>query len=207
MFYNCIYPFSRMTTFFYRIDYFAMISAYCERRRLRFRFDFFAFLTFSNDTWFFFYLIGRIRENLSLLFDPEVRLQWCSECVFYKLEAHLSWIWSSFWLASVRSSHHFLPFYDLFWLNTLSFGFYFLGGVDLSFFAFWGSRKGKRYTSAYWALLITFRLFWSYFLKSVFGIPLFCFVSGFSCIWVGVVGEVLDWIGCGVVWCLLGVAR
>lgn len=77
------------------------------------------------------------------------------------------------------------PFYDLFRLNILSFGLYFLGRSGLvSFFASGDLERRKRYTSAYWALLIMFRLFCSYILKSVFGIS-FLFLGLLSCIWVG----------------------
>lgn len=53
----CIYTFFlSMTTFSFALDYFAMISAYCERRRLRF--DFLAFFSTSqSDTLFYFFFI------------------------------------------------------------------------------------------------------------------------------------------------------
>lgn len=141
------------------------------------------------------------KGNPSLLFDLEVRLQWCSECLCVStLEAHLSWILVfsfSFWLAIVRTFSPCFPFYDLFWLSTFELWvlFYIWAEWTCLFFLHSGDlERGNDIRLHIGLCWLRSDCFWSYILKSVFGIPvvLFCSVlfCGFSCIWVGVVAEV-----------------
>lgn len=52
--FDCIYTFFSFDDDFpFALDYFAMTSAYCERRRLRLDFLAFFFFDFSSDTLFF----------------------------------------------------------------------------------------------------------------------------------------------------------
>lgn len=81
---------------------------------------------------------------------------------------------------------------EYFW--ALGFILY-LGGVDLSFFFLHSGdlERGNDIRLHIGLCWLRSDCFWSYILKSVFGIPvLFCSVlfCGFSCIWVGVVAEV-----------------
>ena len=132
------------------------------------------------------------------------------------------WLWSCFVLCLATAWYTTSTLHDFFAKYFGLLFFFGRSGLVCFSFAFRDLEGGKRYTSAsIWALLFFFISLLSIFLhtcSTVFHTLIF-----FSCIWVGwhdahyflATGPVADWsgllrenpwIGCGVDWCLLGVA-